>query len=124
MNKDEEEDDRLLKAWLKKDATLAGDVLENKIMSRIVQHTPPVKARKPLKIPNAVFMVCYCTLTFAALAIYFWNADLARQMQTFVWDWQLGSDTSYANYYAAILIAALLAAISFGYWKQLKSQRP
>jgi hypothetical protein len=122
MKNEHEEDNELLIAWLKADARLADDALEQKIMSRIVQ--PPVLVRKPVKIPHALIVTGYCMLTFIMLVVCFWNRDMIMSVQLFESGWQSVPADEIDKYNVVILVSMLLAALSFiSYWQLSKKKK-
>lgn len=112
------EDSRLLIEWLKNDANLAGDNLEDRIMINILPQAVP--ARKRVTIPNGLIMAGYCILTLTALILCLLSTDLVVFVQF------LGSgrpDDEYNQYINLITAIIALAALCFiGYsWKLKKA---
>jgi hypothetical protein len=120
-NEHEHEDNSLLIAWMKYDARLADNELENKIMEKIVPKAAP--ARKPIKISKAVIIAGYCILTFAVLSVCLWYTNVIEHIQLSAPALQLVPDDAYHNYFGVIFTVVFLAALSFvSHWRQLKSR--
>jgi hypothetical protein len=113
--------DRLV-SWIRSDAKLPEDNLEDKIMDRILQQpSMRLTSQKGINRSRDIIILAYCILTFIALTWCLLDNSIFIHFHIPDSNWQSMTQGQYVRYYWMSIIAAMLSILSFiNHWMQSK----
>jgi|SRR5688500_273721 len=111
-----------LVSWIRSDAKLADDHLEDKIMDKILQQPSIILTeQKGTSISRDIIIAAYCILTFIAVTWCLLDSNIFTHFHIPDSNWHSMPQDQYVRYYWMIIMAAMLSILSFiSHWMQSK----